>query len=379
MNRRLKVIIISLMCTSLLSSLTLTDVLAYTNEDSTSIKGEITEEKQKLKSLEDEKEDVLLQLQEINETSRGIETELATLNSNITVAEERIEEYELKENVLKEELAADKELMDLRMRALYMNQGESYMEALFNSSGIMDLLKRLENIVTILKYDNDLIDDYQKKEEELNLVLTESKKEKDSLEIAKKESEEKKAEIDKNNEEKSALLASIEGDINYQESLIAQKEAEFEEILSAINNVGSNSRPSRGDGSGIFSITGNISYPITSGYGWRVNPISGKQEFQAAIDIGAPHGATVYSLQPGTVAYSGWMSGYGNVVVINHGSISSLYAHNSSLLVSVGQSVSGGQPIALVGSTGNSTGPHIHFEVTSSSGEKLDPTPYYIY
>jgi len=81
----------------------------------------------------------------------------------------------------------------------------------------------------------------------------------------------------------------------------------------------------------------------------------------------------------GTVAYAGWMNGYGNVVVINHGNISSLYAHNSKLLVSKGQQVQGGEKISLVGSTGWSTGPHIHFEVTNSSGEKIDPTSYYIY
>jgi len=187
------------------------------------------------------------------------------------------------------------------------------------------------------------------------------------------------------------MMANIEEDIDVQEKMIAQKESEFQEIVAIINNMEETSkRPSRGasvnsqggqvsSNGEISSITGNIAYPITSGYGWRTNPISGKEEFQAAVDIGAPQGAGVHSLMDGTVAYSGWMNGYGNVVVINHGSISSLYAHNSQLLVSEGDRVKGGQQIALVGTTGYSTGPHIHFEVTNASGEKIDPTPYYIY
>ncbi|MPM73807.1 Murein hydrolase activator EnvC [bioreactor metagenome] len=81
----------------------------------------------------------------------------------------------------------------------------------------------------------------------------------------------------------------------------------------------------------------------------------------------------------GTVVHAGWMNGYGNVVIVNHGEISTLYAHNSKLLVSVGQQVQGGQQISVVGSTGWSTGPHIHFEVRDSRGEKMDPTSYYIY
>jgi len=194
-------------------------------------------------------------------------------------------------------------------------------------------------------------------------------------------------------EEKDNLVAKAEEDINAQEDMMSRKEEEFQQIVAMISQMEQNKSiqksPSNNDGSSdeggqvtngeIYSITGGVAYPITSGYGWRTSPITGKAEFQAAVDIGAPHGTPVYSLMDGTVAYAGWMRGYGNVVVINHGSISTLYAHNSQMLVSQGQHVKGGQKISLVGTTGWSTGPHIHFEVTNSSGEKIDPTGYYIY
>ena len=104
--------------------------------------------------------------------------------------------------------------------------------------------------------------------------------------------------------------------------------------------------------------------PITSYYGYRTHPIHGVRKLHTGLDIGAGHGQTVVAAADGTVIMSDWYGGYGQTVVIDHGGgISTLYAHNSALLVSVGQTVSQGQAIARVGSTGVSTGPHCHFEV----------------
>jgi len=103
---------------------------------------------------------------------------------------------------------------------------------------------------------------------------------------------------------------------------------------------------------------------ITSGYGWRRDPFTKRRDFHTGIDIKGPTGRTIRAAKAGRVVYSGWMSGYGRVVAIDHGKgYTTLYGHCSSLLVSQGQRVSTGQPVGKVGSSGRATGPHLHFEV----------------
>ena len=119
-----------------------------------------------------------------------------------------------------------------------------------------------------------------------------------------------------------------------------------------------------------------ISGPITSPFGWRTHPIFGSQRFHSGLDIGGDYGMEIHAAKAGVVSHAGWIGGYGNTVMIDHGGgIVTLYGHNQSLNVSVGQNVSQGQVIAFCGSTGNSTGPHCHFEVRLN-GEPVSPYNY---
>ncbi len=118
---------------------------------------------------------------------------------------------------------------------------------------------------------------------------------------------------------------------------------------------------------------------MTSPFGWRSDPLQGKQRFHSGIDIGAPHGTPVYTPQDGVVIFSGTHGGYGNVVVVQHaGDLFTLYGHNSYLMVKQGDRVGKGQMISLVGSTGRSTGPHLHFEVRQGNGY-VNPLEYLNY
>ena len=115
---------------------------------------------------------------------------------------------------------------------------------------------------------------------------------------------------------------------------------------------------------------------ITSPFGWRYHPIYHTQKYHSGVDIGASYGATIVAADGGTIITAGTVSGYGNCVVINHGNgITTLYGHMSSIAVRVGQKVSKGQTIGYVGSTGNSTGPHLHWEVTVN-GVRQNPLNY---
>lgn len=126
--------------------------------------------------------------------------------------------------------------------------------------------------------------------------------------------------------------------------------------------------------SSVFSWP--CSGPITSGFGWRIHPITGQREFHEGLDIGASYGSPVKAAGSGTVTFTGWMSGYGKIIIISHGNnVETRYAHLSSIKVSNGQRVSAGEVIGYVGQTGDATGPHLHFEVRVK-GVAQDPRKY---
>ncbi|MGI5839810.1 MAG: LysM peptidoglycan-binding domain-containing M23 family metallopeptidase [bacterium] len=129
---------------------------------------------------------------------------------------------------------------------------------------------------------------------------------------------------------------------------------------------------SRGGGTLAWPVQGRI----TSRYGWRTHPVSGKRDFHPGIDIGASTGTPIKAAAAGTVTYAGWMGGYGNMVIVDHGSgLETQYAHNSSLTVSVGEKVQRGETIAKAGATGVVTGPHLHFNIVKN-GEYINPLNY---
>jgi murein DD-endopeptidase MepM/ murein hydrolase activator NlpD len=119
--------------------------------------------------------------------------------------------------------------------------------------------------------------------------------------------------------------------------------------------------------------------PVTSGYGWRINPVTGDSAFHSGIDLGAPFGTPVLAAKAGRVQFAGWAGGYGNLIELSHDNMGTRYAHLAAIYVAPGQRVARGQQIGIVGSTGRSTGPHLHFEIMVPSAEgwaTLDPAPY---
>ncbi|HEV7180248.1 MAG TPA: M23 family metallopeptidase, partial [Candidatus Baltobacteraceae bacterium] len=159
------------------------------------------------------------------------------------------------------------------------------------------------------------------------------------------------------------------------ESLIQERQRELEaEREAARRAAGISGKPLPSEG-GPGSFSWPVSGTITSPYGWRSNPFGGSPDFHPGLDIAAPAGTTVTAAASGTVILAQWYGGYGNFVMIDHGgNISSGYGHLSAIYVSVGQKVQRGQAIGAVGSTGHSTGPHVHFEIRVN-GKPVDPTP----
>lgn len=400
MNNKTKFIIALILCSNLATGNVLANDINNMKNKSNDIEQKIDNGKNEIKKLEKNKENVLNDIHELEKNINELEREIEEINFKIGNSNEKIKNLEIKSEKLKVDLAKNEEVMAERLRIMYMNQSQSYVEILFGSEGVYDFIEKVEAIRSLIKYDKELMDEFKEKQDELESTTTQAKNEKSNLESMMQTTNSKMSTVKDNKQEKDALIAKIGNDIDVHEAILAKQQNEFDEIITAIGNMEAESRPSRGgsmssdedvpsggdapsggqvSNGSIFSITGGNGYPITQEFEGRVSPITGEKEFHGALDIGAPYGAGVYSLKGGTVAYSGWMNGYGNVVVIDHGDISSLYAHNSELLVSQGQSISGGQQIAKVGSTGWSTGPHIHFEIINSNNEKINPISYYIY
>lgn len=170
------------------------------------------------------------------------------------------------------------------------------------------------------------------------------------------------------------LLAQVQARRGDYERRVSQLERESNEIAALLRRRQASQRVTPG-GRGV------LAYPladpvVTSSFGYRIHPIYGNRRLHAGVDLRAPTGTAVYAAGAGVVAYAGWMTGYGNTVVIDHGGqLATLYAHNSRLTVVTGESVSRQERIALAGSTGNSTGPHVHFEVRVG-GAPVDPLGY---
>jgi len=198
----------------------------------------------------------------------------------------------------------------------------------------------------------------------------------------------RKAALEAARAEQAAARAEVAEEAATEQRLLSAVQAKKSEYLRQINQlqaesneIGAALRRRQAGGSVTPSGRGVLAYPlaspvITSGFGYRVHPIYGDRRLHAGVDFRAATGTPVYSSGGGVVVFAGWKSGYGNTVVIDHGgSLATLYAHNSALAVADGATVKRGQRIASAGSTGNSTGPHVHFEVRVN-GTPVDPMKY---
>ena len=170
-------------------------------------------------------------------------------------------------------------------------------------------------------------------------------------------------------QQKTGALKGVNQDLAELERQEDQLLAESQALTGVITG-------SSGSGQGTGSLIWPVSGPVTSPFGWRIHPILGYKKFHTGIDIGVGYGTPIHAADSGTVIYATWMGGYGNVIIIDHGDgLSTLYAHQSSLAVGTGARVTRGQMIGYVGSTGFSTGPHLHFEVRVN-GNPVDPMGY---
>ncbi len=308
----------------------------------------------------------------IDEAADAAIKEHQARKAELDATEARMKENEDTLQGLQKDYDDKRQALGKRVRDIYIHGQISYLDVLFGAKDFNDLMTRMDLLKRIIRRDYNLVTEVAAVKDQLELAQAELEKDRETQ--AEQESRAHKARLDM--EEKVGRQQALIERLKTDKALIDQQ---YEELMAASHQVGAMIRE-RGDGgvqaSGSGAMIWPISGPVTSEFGWRVHPITGSQRFHSGVDIGGDYGQSVHAAQSGTVEYAGWISGYGNAVIINHGGgITTLYGHNQSLAVSEGQSVSQGQTIAYCGSTGNSTGPHCHFEVRRN-GEPVSPYSY---
>ncbi|UNC90776.1 murein hydrolase activator EnvC family protein [Candidatus Contubernalis alkaliaceticus] len=404
-KKAIHILLVLLFCFSLTAT-AFAGTIGEKQDELKDVRGEISNKQGELKEYKSQEDRLLSEINEIDYQLKQAKEELAKINNDINNIEEQIlvkeMEIEEKEKEIAEVLAwleEQDELVKTRIRAIYENGSLSYLEVLFTSSGFNDFLTRFNYMKSILDSDVSLFNQINQEREKLEIQRAELKFQKDELEgfrqtlLGLKRSQlDKQEQIDRQSRERNALLSQVRQAIDAQEKAIRDLEAESKQIEQLIRQMQDEARRQQA------APTGQLSWPvpeygrgwITSPFGYRVDPITRQAgSFHGGIDIGIPHsrwpGSSHYNGSPvnivaaesGTVILARYYGGYGNCVIIDHGGgLTTVYAHAHALHVSNGQQVSRGQSLAIVGSTGSSTGPHLHFEVWVN-GTRVNPLNYY--
>lgn len=335
-------------------------------------KAEIQAIENKQSSVEEEINAVDAVYRSLQSELTNAETELNILESNLTAAEEQLEQTTIERD-------EQFELLSTRLRYLQEKGSTGYLEILLEAESFGDLFLRMQYINDIMLFDKEALDrlqDIQLQIQDEMAVIDENREaQEDVVALQQEKVDEMYALL----AEKEAIMRSYENDVAKQEELIAAFEAADRDVINMINQLTTSDEPYyTGDGSLGWPVPSKTasSSSLSSGFVQRTNPVTGKWESHSGYDIPASYGAAIVAAEAGKITYSGWMNGYGYTIIIDHGGgLTTLYGHNSSLNVSVGDMVARGQQVAGCGSTGMSTGNHCHFSVLVN-GAYVSPESY---
>jgi len=369
------------------------------------VKSKLDQTRQKIKQAKTQESQLVSQIELVDEKMVSVQKEYDRLDNELQQVSREREVTENQLGVLQVELwntqqelsqaeaklAERREVLNNRIRIIYKRGNATYLELILNASDFVDFLSRVRFVGYILSQDAEIIRQVEVARAAIEVKKLEVEKEKAAVNAERLKLIEQEQRIRELTKAKLAQKLALEAEIDKKQSLLEQIKADRaayelaeDQLLEVSANLTARIRQLEQELKAKGKLVGNSSGfvwptegPVTSPFGMRMHPILHTMRMHTGIDIGAPYGQAIVAVQDGVVLQAGWIKGYGQTVIISHGNgITTLYAHQSAILVSEGQQVSQGSTIGRVGSTGLSTGPHLHFEVRKD-GEPQDPMKWY--
>ena len=345
----------------------------------------MTDVKKVISDLESSKKNLANYITQLDETLEAAQAKIEEYKQLITQKEADIEKTEEELTLAIQTEERQYAAMKSRIRSIYLTGDTMYLEMMMSANSFGDMLNKADYIEKLSAYDQKMLELYKETRAYVEACKKELEAEHEVLEEAKAEVEAEEAALEKLIAEKEAQIHAYESDISNREQLVKEYEAEIaaqnaeikalEDAVAAEKAALANKTQRTYDG-GIFAWPAPSYTRVSDDYGNRIHPILKVQQFHNGVDLAAPGGSPILAAYDGTVVAADYSSTMGNYVMIDHGdNLYTIYMHASALYVSKGAEVSKGQKIAAVGSTGRSTGNHLHFSVRLN-GSYVSPWNY---
>ena len=357
------------------------DEISQAKEERKKLQQGLSDIKKMVASLEKSKSSLQSYVKELDSQLMGVEAKIQELKDLIAEKEEelRITKKELEEAIATEEKQYEE--MKIRIKFMYEKGNQFYLDMMLGAESFGDMLNKAQYVESISAYDRQKLEEFQLNRELIEVCKQELEEEEALLQEAKAAVEKEQENLETLISSKEKEITAYEKDINTQQQAIKEYEEYIREqdetiaaLEKALQEMGGGNRTYDG---GMFKWPAPSYTRISSPFGWRIHPTLGVNKFHNGVDMAAPGGSPILAAYDGTVTAAGYSSTMGNYIYLNHGSgLITIYMHASALYVSAGQEVSKGDKIAAVGTTGRSTGNHLHFGVRKN-GAYVDPMGYF--
>lgn len=341
-------------------------------------KQQIQKARDRVKNLE---KNATKDLSGIRQRIKATTEEIAATESQLQEANQKLDSLE--QTLIKSEAIYQKQQASTvaRLQVMQRQRSSSGWAVLLQSRSLNDFLDRKERLKRVFDEDRKVLQQLKTETDKIAQQRNAVEKQKNQIAILKQQKLAQRSEQQQKESFQQQTIVRLKTDkmaLEAAMSILSQDSVNLTELIRQRVKVERGQQI--GPGNVVVIGSGQVSFPvnatISSEFGYRIHPILGTSRFHAGIDFAADYGEVIRAAAPGYVIFAGWYGGYGNTVIVDHGNgVTTLYAHADGLYVEEGQQVQRGEPIALVGSTGLSTGPHLHFELRSN-GEPVDPLPY---